>query len=85
MRKSITLSDGTAMDITLHPRLYTEYYPDIPHCTACDRRATEARLSLCTAPLLGSRYGACRRYICAACSGGTGVCLQHHRHPEGAS
>jgi hypothetical protein len=63
----VTLSDGTTATVYL-PRSQIAYYPDVPHCTACDlRQRPGMTFYQCDAPRRGSRYGGCRRYVCAAC------------------
>jgi len=66
--RSVVLSDGniTTVALGLHGHCY---YPDLPHCCACDRSQRDVALYTCDArirPGPRKHWQDCGRFVCAA-------------------
>ena len=81
MRRLVTLSTGEAVPISLVSRFPTQYYPDVPHCGACDTPQGPTPLRQCDAPIWHSRSRkVCGAYVCARCvqqEDGADLCPAH--------
>ncbi len=80
-KRDIILSDGTACHVVLYVGKCATWYPDLPHCVACQQSAATVPLRQCDARVRGKHDMYCNTYVCeehvVSLPYGHDLCPQH--------